>query len=214
MRSTSCLLLLLFATPLAAAPQTTPTIPHAGESIEVSIVNVDTVVTDKQGHRIHGLRREDFEVYENGVRQPITNFGEYASEREATSAGVATPSAVAGAAHVAAQPLPHQKRTIIVFVERFQLASFRSDPMFAAMKNVQEDLLRGIARKRKFMKTYAVVRNLINNPRTPLDLSLGLLPHMLSGDLKNLSMNKNISETIRKVALKMFREKTSGKKGG
>ena len=86
--------------------------------------------------------------------------------------------------------------------------------MFAAMKNVQEDLLRGIARKRKFMKTYAVVRNLINNPRTPLDLSLGLLPHMLSGDLKNLSMNKNISETIRKVALKMFREKTTGKRGG
>ena len=39
------------------------------------------------------------------------------------------------------------------------------------------------------MKTYAVVRNLINNPRTPLDLSLGLLPHMLSGDLKNAGLS-------------------------
>lgn len=84
---------------------------------------------------------------------------------------------------------------------------------FAAMKNVQQDVLRGIARKRKFMKTYAVVRNLVNNPRAPLDMALGLVPHLLVNDLKGLSMNKNVAETIRKVALKMFREKTSGKKG-
>ncbi len=142
MRARSCLLLLFFAMPLPAAPQTTPAIPHAGESIEVSIVNVDTVVTDKQGHRVHGLRREDFEIYENGVRQPITNFAEYASEREATSAGVATPSATAEATHVAVQAPPPQKRTIIVFVERFQLASFRSDPLFAAMKKLLHESVR------------------------------------------------------------------------
>jgi hypothetical protein len=76
MLSMSCLLLLLFALPLPAAAQTTPVIPHAGESIEVSIVNVDTVVTDKQGRRVHGLRKEDFEVYENGFRQPVTNYPE------------------------------------------------------------------------------------------------------------------------------------------
>ncbi|HZQ91727.1 MAG TPA: hypothetical protein VFA60_08055 [Terriglobales bacterium] len=84
---------------------------------------------------------------------------------------------------------------------------------FAAMKNVQEDVLRGIARKRKFMKNYGVVRSLVNNPRAPLDLSLSLVPHLLANDLKGLSMNKNVADTIRKVALKMFREKTSGKKG-
>ena len=89
MRSKSCLLVLLFALPFPAVAQTTPIIPHAGESIEVSIVNVDTVVTDKQGRRVHGLRRDDFEVYENGIRQPITNFAEYASERDATPAQVA-----------------------------------------------------------------------------------------------------------------------------
>src|SRR5262249_1683190 len=84
---------------------------------------------------------------------------------------------------------------------------------FSSMKNVQQEVLRGIARKRKFMKTYSVVRNLVNNPRCPLDLALGLVPHLLVNDLKGLSMNKNIAETIRKVALKMFREKSSGKKG-
>ena len=80
------------------------------------------------------------------------------------------------------------------------------------MKIVQEDVLRGIARKRKFMKNYGVARALVNNPRTPLDLALGLVSHLLVNDLKNLSMNKNVSDTVKKLATKLFREKSSGGK--
>ncbi len=43
---------------------------------------------------------------------------------------------------------------------------------FATQKNVLEAVLRGIPMKRRFAKNYAVVRNLVFNPRTPLDLSL------------------------------------------
>jgi VWFA-related protein len=132
--------LLLLALPLPVGAQT-PSVPHAGESIEVSIVNVDTVVTDKQGRRIHGLHKDDFEIYENGVRQPITNFAEYASERQAAPAGAITPSAVA-ATQSTPQPPPPQRRTIIVFVERFQLPSFRSDPVFGAVKKLLNDAVR------------------------------------------------------------------------
>jgi hypothetical protein len=84
--------------------------------------------------------------------------------------------------------------------------------LFASMKNVQESVLRGIAGKRKFMKNYAVVRALANNPRCPLDLSLGLIPHLLVNDLKHLSLNKNVPDTLRKLADKMFREKSGPKK--
>ncbi|MDT8070706.1 MAG: hypothetical protein ROO76_21300 [Terriglobia bacterium] len=84
--------------------------------------------------------------------------------------------------------------------------------MFASMKNVQEAVLRGIAAKRKYMKNYAVIRALINNPRTPLDLALPLMPHLLVMDLKHLSMNKNVSDLLRKLGLKMFREKSQSKK--
>ncbi len=83
---------------------------------------------------------------------------------------------------------------------------------FAAMKNVQEGVLRAIAGKRKFMKQYAVVRALAANPRCPLDVGLTLLKSLLVTDLRNMSMNKNISETLRKVAFKMYKEKTSAKK--
>jgi hypothetical protein len=82
----------------------------------------------------------------------------------------------------------------------------------AGMKNVQESVLRGIASKRKYMKNYAVIRALISNPRVPLDVSLPLLPHLLVMDLKHLSMNKNVSEMLRKLALKMFREKSESRK--
>jgi hypothetical protein len=85
---------------------------------------------------------------------------------------------------------------------------------FALQKNVLEAVLRQIPLKRRFMKNYIVVRNLVSNPRTPLDLGLGLMKHLLVQDLKNISANKEISETVRKLALKMYKQKleTANKK--
>ncbi len=78
---------------------------------------------------------------------------------------------------------------------------------FASQKNVLETVLRQITLKRRFMKNYIVVRNLCANPRTPLDLGLGLMKNLLIQDLKNISANKEVSETIRKLALKMYKQK-------
>ena len=79
---------------------------------------------------------------------------------------------------------------------------------FASQKNVLEAVLRQIPMKRRFMKNYSVVRNLVANPRTPLDVSLGLMKNLLVADLRNLSSNKEVSDTIRKLALKMFKQKS------
>jgi len=78
---------------------------------------------------------------------------------------------------------------------------------FASQKNVLEAVLRTIPMKRRFMKHYGIVRNLVFNPRTPLDVSLGLMKNILVNDLRNLSGNKEVSETVRKLALKMFKQK-------
>ncbi len=82
----------------------------------------------------------------------------------------------------------------------------------ASQKNVLEAVLRQIPLKRRFMKNYVVIRNLVFNPRTPLDLSLGLMKNLLVQDLKNLSGNKEVSETIRKLALKMYKQKMEDSK--
>jgi hypothetical protein len=78
---------------------------------------------------------------------------------------------------------------------------------FALQKNVLEAVLRQIPLKRRFMKNYIVVRNLVSNPRTPLDLGLGLMKHLQMQDLKNISANKEISETVRKLAMKMYKQR-------
>jgi len=78
---------------------------------------------------------------------------------------------------------------------------------FANQKNVLEAVLRGITMKRRFIKQYVILRNLTFNPRTPIDVSLGLLKHLLTADLRNLTANKEVSDTVRKLAMRVFRQK-------
>ncbi|MGB7284408.1 MAG: hypothetical protein WBE13_19240 [Candidatus Acidiferrum sp.] len=83
---------------------------------------------------------------------------------------------------------------------------------FAAMTSLTDEILRLIAGNRKFRKNYAVVRNLLNNPKTPLDVSLHMLPMINAMDLKRLTSNKNVPETLRTTALKLQRTRTDAKK--
>jgi hypothetical protein len=80
---------------------------------------------------------------------------------------------------------------------------------FAGSKNLQENVFREIARQRRFMKLYPVVRNLVNNPKCPLDISLTLIKTLMVYDLKSLRHNKNVPDTIRKVAAKLYTEKAT-----
>jgi hypothetical protein len=78
---------------------------------------------------------------------------------------------------------------------------------YASMKDVCEDALRVITLNRKFMKLYVVVRALVNNPRTPIDVGLHLLPRVNQFDLKRLALNRNVADVIRHTAEKIVRRK-------
>jgi hypothetical protein len=79
---------------------------------------------------------------------------------------------------------------------------------FASMASLSDDVLRLISANRNFMRNYTVVRNLITNPKTPVDVSLHLLPIILATDLKALSNNKNVPETLRNSANRLQRQRT------
>ncbi len=85
---------------------------------------------------------------------------------------------------------------------------------FAAMSNLTDDILRLIATNRHFRKNYAITRNLMNNPKTPLDVSLHMLPLLNAQDLKLLTVNKNIPETLRTTAVKLQRQRREKRQGG
>lgn len=82
---------------------------------------------------------------------------------------------------------------------------------FAAMANLTDEILRLIAGNRVFRKNYVVVRNLMNNPKTPLDVTLHMLPMLNAIDLKRLATNKNVPETLRTTAAKLARTRAAQK---
>jgi hypothetical protein len=83
---------------------------------------------------------------------------------------------------------------------------------FAGMTSLTDEILRSIAGNRAFRKNYTVVRNLVNNPKTPLDVTLHMLPILNAVDLKRLTTNKNVPETLRTTAMKLQRTRTELKK--
>ena len=66
------LMLLLLILP-AAGQSPAPTEPFT-DQIEVSVVNLDVFVSDKNGQPIEGLEAKDFEILEDGRPVKITNF--------------------------------------------------------------------------------------------------------------------------------------------
>jgi VWFA-related protein len=70
------MLLAAIGLPAQKTPdQPTPKpIPPVVERVEVSVTNVEVIVTDSKGNRVAGLTRDDFEVYQDALPQKITNF--------------------------------------------------------------------------------------------------------------------------------------------
>jgi len=83
---------------------------------------------------------------------------------------------------------------------------------YASMKDVCEDALRVITLNRRFMKLYVVVKALVNNPRTPIDIGLHLLPRVNEFDLKRLAFNRNVADVIRHTAEKIVQRKQEARK--
>jgi hypothetical protein len=82
---------------------------------------------------------------------------------------------------------------------------------YAKSTNVSDDVLRFIGSKREWAKLVPVVRALVQNPKTPLGLSLTHLKKMSVRELDGLSKNRNIPEALRKSAKKLFKVKAAKK---
>jgi hypothetical protein len=77
----------------------------------------------------------------------------------------------------------------------------------AKMANVSEEILRIIGHTRVWLKKYTIVSALAKNPKTPLGVSLTLLPRLLEREVKALSTDRNVPETLRIAARKKLTEK-------
>jgi VWFA-related protein len=88
---------------------------QVNESIEVRVVNVDVTVTSK-GAPVRGLSAADFEIFEDGHPQKITNF--YNVEAPVRAAAATAPAAAASVATPATtEPDPRFRRKVLVLVD-------------------------------------------------------------------------------------------------
>jgi len=77
----------------------------------------------------------------------------------------------------------------------------------ASSRSVVEEVLEAISRKREWISRYNVAKLLVQNPRTPLAISLKLVNRMSVRDLRELSRDKNIADAVRSTALRLYRIK-------
>jgi VWFA-related protein len=108
---------------LAATQEPQPELTDYRLHINARLVDVNVVALDKKGQPIIGLTRDDFEVYDNGVKQQVRSF----SQADAPAAApAATPAAVAEAApaaqtfsnqHAAAAAQPQNGNTLVFLID-------------------------------------------------------------------------------------------------
>ncbi len=73
----ACVLAIFLLAAAAAAPAQQDDLPAVfTEVIDVRVVNLEVVVTDREGNRVHGLEASDFELLVDGEPMPISYFTE------------------------------------------------------------------------------------------------------------------------------------------
>lgn len=123
--SRAVLLLALSALPLLAQPR-------YGEVVEVRLIEVEAVVTDRDGNPVHGLTADDFEIFEGRSRETITNFVEY----RGTEVALSGTESEEPAAPVAIAP----PRTILLVIDGLQIHGRPRTRTFDALRGFVEGL--------------------------------------------------------------------------
>jgi len=73
----------------------------------------------------------------------------------------------------------------------------------ASMRTVADEVLRVIALNRAWARSYLIIHNLARNPRTPIPTVMNILPRIRTKDLQSLSLNRNVSEAVRRQAYRL-----------
>ncbi|MEE8525859.1 MAG: VWA domain-containing protein, partial [Thermoanaerobaculia bacterium] len=121
---------LWFVVPLAA--QDDPSLFL--DTVDVYVVNVEVIVTDKAGNPINGLERGDFEVYEDGKKVDVTNFFAVESRQAVINADAGQ--------SIETAPTPETRRlNLVVFVDNLNMNPRNRNQIFANLRTYLKERL-------------------------------------------------------------------------
>lgn len=142
---------------VAQTPSPTPPVIEDNDVVVITtnLIQIDATVTDKKGNIVKNLKPEDFEIYENGKLQQITNFSFVAQTAETASPANSAPEKNnKNAPNVPIQPVrrPEQvQRTIALVVDDLGLS-------FASSRWVKDALKKFVDEQMQPGDLVAVVR--------------------------------------------------------
>ena len=111
------------------AQQTTPPASSFGETVEVRVINVEVVVTTRDGKPVTGLPKEAFELLTGGKPREISNFLEISEAGKPAAPGEEAPQDI-------------RPRRIVFFVDNASLTPSRRNTVLKSMRRVLDEGMR------------------------------------------------------------------------
>ena len=199
--SLSAALVLALSLPIVA--QEEPAVPPLVENVDVRVINVDVVVTDRKGNPVRGLTIDDFQVFENGRPVKLTNFYEVISDPEPAQVRTAelppTTSGPIPTVDRGGEDIPdNQKRRIIFYIDNLSMHPFNRNRVFDSMKEFAAQSLRPgdeamIATWNRSMKIRVPFTSDIKHIQQTLDVIAG----ESAFGVHNLSERRQVESQIR-----------------
>lgn len=78
---------------------------------------------------------------------------------------------------------------------------------YSKNRQLSEDVIRYIAHRKDWLKSYRVKANLVNNPKTPVTVAMQLLVHLRENDLRAVARSKNVQQAVRTAAMQRLNAK-------
>lgn len=101
-----------------------------------------------------------------------------------------------------------QNPNVALAVMKFSPITELEVERIALSRVVVDDVLTHIARSKNWIRRYPVMHSLCQNPRTPVNVAMSLLPRLSARHLQQLSRNRNVSDSVRSRSLRLYRIKT------
>jgi len=143
MRTAVAALLAALLLPGPALGQVPADAPRTTAAVELTLFNLDVVVTDARGDAVHGLTAADFEVIHDGKPVKVTNFHEVrGTAYPAVSVTPLEPAPADGLAPLPEPPPAAQRpvRRLVIFLDRLQIPDpGQREKLFDSLRRLLEE---------------------------------------------------------------------------
>jgi len=102
------------------------------DTVDINVVNIEVLVTDKDGQSVKGLSRDDFELFENGQPVEITNFFAVEDQR-----AIGDDLATVGEQGLTPEPETRQL-SLVIFVDNANIKPQTRNQIFANLRTYLE----------------------------------------------------------------------------